>query len=151
MNTNLVDSLKVNQWKDSDNVISWFNAIKDKSLCCFIKLDIAEFYPSTIESILDIAISFARQHTDISDENFRIIKHCCKSLFYNNQEPWKKKNTDSCFDVTMGSYDGAEICELVGIYLLLFLVSIIDNNNSGLYHDDGLILLLMSIDKIWIE
>ena len=101
---------------------------------------------------MDIAISFARQHTDISDENFRIIKHCCKSLLYNNQEPWKKKNTDSCFDVTMGSYDGAEISwELVGIYLLLFLASIIDNNNSGLYHDDGLILLVMSIDKIWIE
>ena len=114
VNTILVDSLKVNQWKDTDNVINWFNAIKDKSQCCFIQLDIAEFYPTIIESILDTAISFARQHTDISNENLRIIKHCCKSLLYNNQEPWKKKNTDSCFDVTMGSYDGAEICELVG-------------------------------------
>ena len=27
---------------------------------------------------------------------------------------WKKKSTDSCFDVTMGSYDGADNCELVG-------------------------------------
>ena len=78
------------------------------------RLDISEFYPIITESILDTAISFARQHTDISNENLRIIKHCRKSLLYNNQEPWKKKNTDSCFDVTMGSYDGAEICELVG-------------------------------------
>ena len=100
-----------------------------------------EFYPSITESILDTATSFARQHTNISNENLRIIKHCRKSLLYNNQEPWKKKITDSCFDVTMGSYDGAEICELVGIYLLFLLANVIDKNNSDLYRDDGLILL----------
>ena len=63
----------------------------------------------------------------------------------------EKKNTDSCFDVTMGSYDGAEICELVGIYVLSLLANIIDKNNSGLYRDYGLILLRMLVDKIWIE
>ena len=52
-----------------------------------------------------------------------------------------KKNTDTCFDVTMGSYDGAEICELVRIYLLFLLPNIIDKNNSGLYREDSLILL----------
>lgn len=41
----------------------------------------------------------------------------------------------------MGSYDGTEIWELVGIYLLFPLANIIDNNNSGLYHNDGLALL----------
>ena len=35
-------------------------------------------------------------------------------------EAWKKKSTDSCFDVTMGSYDGAEICELV-IYIYIYI------------------------------
>ena len=34
VNTILVDSPKVNQWKDTDDVINWFNAIKDKSQCC---------------------------------------------------------------------------------------------------------------------
>ena len=29
---------------------------------------------------------------------------------------WMKK--DGSFDVTMGAYDGAEVCELVGIFLL---------------------------------
>ena len=82
-----------------------------------------------------------QNNTDISDENLRIIKHCRKSLLYNNYEPLKKKDTDSCFDVTMGSYDGAEVCELVGIYLLSLLANIIDKNNSGLYRDDGLIFL----------
>ena len=141
MNTNLIDSLKLNPWKDSDNVINSFNAIKDKPQCSFIQLDIAEFYPIIAKSILDREISFARQHTDISNKNLRIIKHCGKSVLYNNQEPWEKKNTDSCFDVTMGSYDGAEIFKLVGIYLLFLAANIIDKNNYGLYHDDGLILL----------
>ena len=70
----------------------------------------------------------------------RIIKHCRKSLLYNNQEPWKKKNTDSSFDLIMGSYDVAKLCKLVEIYLLFLLANIIDKNNSGLYRDDGLTL-----------
>ena len=41
----------------------------------------------------------------------------------------------------MGSYDGAEGCELVGIYLLSLLANIINKNISGLYHNDGLIFL----------
>ena len=82
-----------------------------------------------------------KQYTDISDENLRIIRHCRKSLLYNNHELWKKKDTDICFDVTMGSFDGAEVCELVGTYLLSLQLNIIDKNNSGLYRDDGLISL----------
>ena len=41
----------------------------------------------------------------------------------------------------MGSYDGVEICKLVGFFLLFLLAHIIDLNNSVLYRDDGLILL----------
>ena len=48
------------------------------------------------------------------------------------------KKTTSAFDVTMGSYDGAEICELVGLYLLSQLQNL--NINVGLYRDDGLAL-----------
>ena len=75
------------------------------------------------------------------DENLRVIKHCRKSVLHNNYEPWKKRNTGSCFNVIMGSYDGAEVFELVGMYLLSVLANIIDKNNSGLYRDDGLIFL----------
>ena len=38
----------------------------------------------------------------------------------------------------MGSYNGAEVCELVGIYVISLLANIIDKNNSGLYRNDGL-------------
>ena len=41
----------------------------------------------------------------------------------------------------MGSYDGAEICELVGLYLLEELTNIIPKESVGLYRDDGLAIL----------
>ena len=38
----------------------------------------------------------------------------------------------------MGSYDGAETCELVGTYLLSRLIQYVPPNQIGLYRDDGL-------------
>ena len=38
----------------------------------------------------------------------------------------------------MGSYDGAEVCELVGLYLLNLLTNEFGKHNIGLYRDDGL-------------
>ena len=32
-----------------------------------------------------------------------------------------KKESNKDFDVTMGSFDGAEVCELVGLYILHIL------------------------------
>ena len=42
------------------------------------------------------------------------------------------------FDVTMGSYDGAETCELIGIYMLSLIKPML-HDQIGLYRDDGLI------------
>ena len=52
---------------------------------------------------------------EIAEKVLRIIKHYRKSLLYLEDEAWKKKESESCFDITMGSNDGAEICELTGI------------------------------------
>ena len=41
----------------------------------------------------------------------------------------------------MGSFDGAETSELVGLYLLSKVSKIIDNAHLGLYRDDGLALI----------
>ena len=142
INRNLLKLLQVNQWRNSESVIKWFYSIENKSQCKFIQLDIAEFYPSISEEILDNAILFAQQYINIRGKDLRIIKHCRKSLLYNNNEPWKKKNTESCFEVTMGSVDGAEICELVGIRILSSLPNKLDKQSTGWYRDDGLALLI---------
>ena len=41
----------------------------------------------------------------------------------------------------MGSFDGAEICELIGIYIQSILAKITSKSDMGLYRDDGLIVL----------
>ena len=41
--------------------------------------------------------------------------------------------------MSMGSFDGAEVCELVGLFLLNRLAHEFNNReNTGLYRDDGL-------------
>ena len=76
---------------------------------------------------------------------FANIWHICffafsHSLLFSKGQPWEKRNSSSNFDVTMGSYDGAETCELVGCYLLSQLKQI-PGIKSGLYRDDGLAVL----------
>ena len=41
----------------------------------------------------------------------------------------------------MGSFDGTEICELIGYLLFHSLNNIIDPSNHGLYQKDGLIIV----------
>ena len=42
----LVSSIKVNQWKNSDTVINWFKNIPEKKSCTFIVSNIENSYPS---------------------------------------------------------------------------------------------------------
>ena len=44
----------------------------------------------------------------------------------------KKEGNKDC-DVTMGSFDGAEICELVGLYVLYMLSTKYGRNHNGIY------------------
>ena len=41
----------------------------------------------------------------------------------------------------MGAYDGAEVCELVGTYMLNLLSKKHNKNDFGFYRDDGLAVL----------
>ena len=43
--------------------------------------------------------------------------------------------------LTMAAYDGAEVCELIGIFVLSLLSKHINKNHIGLYRDDGLAIL----------
>ena len=42
------------------------------------------------------------------------------------------KKEGGSFDVTMGAYDGAEVCELIGIYMLYLIEKKYDSKNIGL-------------------
>ena len=87
------------------------------------------------------AIEFAKLHATTDDKDLRLNMHCRKPLLFFGNESWKKKSTESCFDVSMDSFDGAGLCELAGLYIQSKLENILPKTQFGLYRNDGLILL----------
>ena len=65
-----------------------------------------------------------------------IIMHARRSLLFHGGATWIKK-VGSDIDVTMGSYDGAEVCVLVGLYMLYLFSQRFGIDFIGLYRDDG--------------
>ena len=135
INGRLLRTLDVRQWRDSSAVIEWFQSIREKQHCVFTCLDIVEFYPSISEKLLRDALNFASKITDVTESDREVIFHSRKSLLFGDKD-WVKKD-NALFDVTMGSYDGAEVCELVGTYALARLPEKY-KKGTGLYRDDGL-------------
>ena len=137
INVNLRNSLHLNQWKNTQEVIDWFKGIDNKQRYKFIMFDIKDFYPSISKELLTDALTFAETIINLDDQDKKIIYHSRKSLLFNQEQTWMKKGND-LFDVSMGAYDGAEVCELIGIFLLNLLGRQYDTKNIGLYRDDGL-------------
>ena len=129
--------MKVNEWKNTANVINWFKKVESKNSHKLLMFDIKEFYPSIKEDLLIEALEFAKQHVAIKSKDRETIFHTRKSHLYNEGEPWIKKQSNN-FDLTMGSYVEAEACELIGIFMLSLIANKYNPNNIGLYRDDGL-------------
>lgn len=51
----------------------------------------------------------------------------------------KKNPIKAAFDVPQGPFDGAEVSELVGVFILRKINRIVHTGNHDLYRDDGLI------------
>ena len=132
INKSLIASTHVNQWKNTSSVIEGFKNIPNKRQSRFIQFDVENFYPSISLTLFNNAIQYACEITEITNHDISIIKHCRKTLLFNNNQPWQKKSGDPDFDVPMGCYDGAEVCELVGIYILNKLSNIIDIGSIGI-------------------
>ena len=141
INKTVRGKLYCNQWRNTSNVIDWFQNITNKENCIFIQFDIEEFYPSITKHLLLKAIEHAKLYTSITQQELDIILHVRKSLLFSKNKPWEKTINESLFDITMGSYDGAEICKLVGLYILSILGKVYEIQNIGLYRDDGLACL----------
>ena len=100
-----------------------------------------DFYPSITRRNIQDAIKFAKKYSNISDKDINIIYHSCETLLIYNGEPWQKQGNDSFFDVPMGSFYGAELCELIGLYILSNINEIFATGQYGLYRDDGLAIV----------
>ena len=121
-------------------MLQWFKNLPNKRDSAFISFDVVGYYPSITEDLLGRALDFASNYVTISAADRHIIMHAKQPLLFNNETPWQKGHSNTLFDVTMGSFDGEETCELVGCHLLSQLTQIPDID-IGLYSDDGLEVL----------
>ena len=81
MNTKVRELSSVNQWKDSDAVINWFENIKNKSKCISMQFDIEEFYPLISKALLLKATDYTKgfeQRPLCTQENlfFSVVQIC---------------------------------------------------------------------------
>ena len=64
INSKLCEILKVNEWKNTANVINWFKKVESKNSHKFLMFDIKDFYPSIKEDLLIEALEFAKATCD---------------------------------------------------------------------------------------
>ena len=144
INTELRERTRLTQWQSTKDALEWFNDIPNKPRQRFIQMDICDFYPSISKELLNKALDFADRNcqSPVSQFSRKIIIHARQALLFTddpnspNKIPWRKQG--GLFDVTMGAPDGAEICELVGLFLLHEVREKIPELKMGLYRDDGL-------------
>ena len=147
-NKNIRRAINVNQWRNTQEVISWFKENKNKEKSSFTKFDIVDFYLSILKDLLTNVINFASTITSINEKVIDTIVLSRKSLLFTNNEIWVKKDNPN-FDVIMGSFDGAEVCELVGFYLLNVLKTEFVGKNIDCTETMVSAVLKISLDLSW--
>ena len=89
----------------------------------------SEFLSSISKEFSEISANFGK----IGDRIIQIIKHARKLLLFGITGVWVKNDYNLLFYVTMGSFNGADVFELIVLYLLSKISVVINSDNVGLY------------------
>ena len=104
----------------------------------FIQLDVCSMYGSINEDLLKRSIEWSNTiEGGLSEDEIKAIYVSRESLLFKDKEQWVK--TAGNFDVTMGSKDGAEVCELVDLFLIHHITvvhKILPKSDFGTFRDD---------------
>ena len=73
---------KLTQWRNTYDLLMWYNNLPEKQKLNFTTFDICSFYPSITEDLLRKAIDHASKYTPISEDEKEILFHTCKSLLF---------------------------------------------------------------------
>ena len=103
INKTVREKLHCNQWRNTSNVIDWFQNITDKGNCIFILFNIKEFCPSITKHLLLKAIEHAKLYTSIIQQELDIILHARKSLLFSKNKPWEKTINEVMMVLRSGS------------------------------------------------
>ena len=89
------------------------------------------------------------------EQDKSMLDNAAKSILVNKEEIWTKQSTSEkiyeLFDITMVSKHGAEISELVGLYILQGLKQTLPDKIIGIYRDDGLVDIDKSTSNVEVE
>ena len=97
--------------RSTRETLDWFNMLPNKKNRSFLQFDIEAFYPSISKKLLTEVIMWAKEYSYISDCAVNIM-NARKIILFDGSEIWLKKE-EGGYDVSLGSVDGAECCELV--------------------------------------
>ena len=89
----IINKTKVNQWKNTSEVIKWFENITNKKHSSFINFDVENFYPSISLKLFTDAINYAKNIIDINDQELAIIMQSRKTLLFQSGESWLKQSS----------------------------------------------------------
>ena len=81
----------------------------------FILFDIKHSYLTITKELLSKHLYFAPTKLQISKDDKKIIYHYRKLLLLEKENMWTEKGRD-VFNVIMETYDGMEVCKLVGTF-----------------------------------
>ena len=138
INNKIRSKTGLNQWKSTNDVLRWFEAIPNKKEMKFLKYDIVNFYPDITCNLLQKALNWAKNYTEIDSTEEAVILHVRQNfLFFDGRAYRKTVNPE--FDVPQGCLDSAEVSELVGSFLLSELERFISKDKNGIFRDDGLL------------
>ena len=73
-------------------------------------------------------INYAKYSIEITDQELAFTMQARKTLLFQNTEPWVKKSSTQDFDVPLVCSNGAEVCELVGSYMISYMISQLNHN-----------------------
>ena len=93
INSTIRKSTGARQWRSTKEVTTWFDNIEEKSKETFVKFDIVEFYPSITETAFRKAIDYAKEFTNISNDEMKILLNARESFVYMGSEIWAKRVT----------------------------------------------------------
>ena len=131
-----------------------FKRIKNKNSHTFTLFGIQGFYLTTgVELLKDVGL-FAPIHADINWKDIEVIFHHYVSLL-DHYYFMITKDSNGDFDVTMRSYNRAEVCGLAGLLMLNELSKMFDKDSNELYRDDRLLVFKnhngYKNGKVWKE
>ena len=81
INSDVLSSVRDNQWKNSQAVIEWFQNIQNKNNASVIVLDIERFYPSVSLEFFHKAINFVKTIRDIPEKDFPLLCNLHESCY----------------------------------------------------------------------